>query len=579
MIKIIKLFILFYSFHFSFFKLIYIFTENSIFNVIKHSKIIGTTLEIKKSGEYIIKGKCEKANIIINTNYATLYIINSNLNCGLSPLIVVGENKHNIFIYLNEAILSSSFNSGIIQLKQNSNVIINSKFSIIKGGDIIKGEKQSNLIIKGFIGLSDKIKYISLNVNINQDFIFGCENEKIKFDQVYMEINSDTIFNKKEFFNYNLSPFEKNLNEKSFYIYNNEINFNIKIQNIFEKEFMNKENNTFYLNYLYFKHINIAKEKCEEKLLKKLNISFKPKVSVIIPIYNVEKYLITCINSIINQTLKEIEIICVNDGSTDDSLLILLNFSKLDNRIMIIDQRNRGLSEARNTGVKYSNGEFIYFIDSDDILDENALFELYNYGIKNNLDTIYFYFIKFKNMNIFLQNQKTSEKNYLINPKNILEGKDLFAKIRRSKKYNPSACISFYRKKFYIDSRLSFYPGILHEDELFTLTGILLSKRATLINKNYYYYRMHGDSIMHTKNDVKNLYGCLISYYEILRKFNTIKFKRKVKKAINISKKLLRKKIKKIMKNLSKNEKKILSIILSDNQKKLLSEIIKKNFI
>ena len=347
MIKIIKLFILFYSFQFSNLKLIYIFTENSILKVIDNSKIIGTTLEIKKSGEYIIKGKCEKASIIINTNYATLYIINSNLNSGLNPLIVVKENKNNIFIYLNEAILSSSFDSGIIQLKQNSNVIINSKFSIIKGGNIIKGEKQ-NLKINGIIGLSDKIKYISLNMNINQNFIFSCENEKIKFDQVYIEINSNTIFTKRELCNYNSSPFVKNINEKSFYIYNNEINFNIKTQNIFEKEFMNKENNTFYLNYLYFKHINIAKEKCEEKLLKKLNISFKPKVSVIIPIYNVEKYLITCINSIINQRLKEIEIICVNDGSTDDSLLILLNYSKLDNRIMIIDQRNRGLSEARN---------------------------------------------------------------------------------------------------------------------------------------------------------------------------------------------------------------------------------------
>ena len=246
---------------------------------------------------------------------------------------------------------------------------------------------------------------------------------------------------------------------------------------------------------------------------------------------------------------------------------------------MIIDQRNRGLSEARNTGVKYSNGEFIYFIDSDDYLEKNALFELYNYGIKNNLDSIYFYFTKFKNTKTPVVNQNTPEKNFSLNSENILEGKDLFAKIRRSKKYNPSACISIYRKKFYIDSGLSFYPGILHEDELFTLTGILLSKRATLINKNYYYYRMHGDSIMHTKNDVKNLYGCLISYYEILRKFNKIKFEKKVKKAINISKRTLRKKIKKIMKKHSKNEKKILSLILINSQKELLSEIIKKKFI
>ena len=98
-----------------------------------------------------------------------------------------------------------------------------------------------------------------------------------------------------------------------------------------------------------------------------------------------------------NQTINEIEIICVNDGSTDDSLLILLNYSKKDNRIIIIEQRNIGLSKARNIGVKYSNGKFIYFIDNDDLLIPNALFELYEYGTKYYLDVVYFKFFKFKN--------------------------------------------------------------------------------------------------------------------------------------------------------------------------------------
>ena len=103
---------------------------------------------------------------------------------------------------------------------------------------------------------------------------------------------------------------------------------------------------------------------------------------------------------------------------------------------MIIDQRNRGLCEARNTGAKYSNGEFIYFIDSDDYLEESALFELYDYGTKNNLDSIYFYFIKFKNFNL-LQNigkkQNITRKNYILNPKYIMKGKHLFAKKRKKK--------------------------------------------------------------------------------------------------------------------------------------------------
>ncbi len=577
----IKIFIFyFFLVLFANLKIIYVFSENYIFNQTENKKIKGTKLEIFESGEYIIKGNCENATIIINANYMTIYIINSHLNSGFDPLIIVNENIKNLIIYLNEAILSSSFDSGIIQLKQNSNLILHSKSSIIKGGVIIKGKKKCNLKVNGIIGLVDKTKYIKIDMNIYEDFIFLCENEKIKFDRIYMEIFSNPILDQCKFNFQILYPFGKDINDKSSsLIYDKEVNLNIKIsKNLFEKEIKNKENNTFYLNYLYFKHVNIAKEKCEENILKKPNFPFKPKVSVIIPVYNVEKYLALCLDSIINQTLKEIEIICVNDGSTDDSLLILLKYSKLDNRIMIIDQRNRGLSEARNTGVKYSNGEFIYFIDSDDLLFQNALFELYIYGTKYNLDVIYFQFLRFKNEINIKKNQNMNNSNIILNPKYIIKGKYLLIQLRKRKKYNPSACISFYRKKFYIDNKLSFYPGILHEDELFTLTGILLAQRTTFINKKYYYYRMRGNSIMNTKKNVKNLYGCFISYHGIVYKFNDVRFEKRVRKAINITKKLLKKVIIKIMKFLSKKEKKILSLNLTNFQKKMLSAIIRKKF-
>ena len=153
--------------------------------------------------------------------------------------------------------------------------------------------------------------------------------------------------------------------------------------------------------------------------------------------------------------------------------------------------------------------------------------------------------------------------------KNIIKGKHLLVKLRRSKQYNPSVCISFFRKQFYINMGLFFYPGILHEDELFTLTGILLAKRTTFINKKYYYYRMHGSSITHRKRNIKNLYGCLISYCGMVNKFNGVKFEKSVKKAIKKTKNNLKKVIKKIMKVLSKNEKKSLSLILANDQKKI----------
>ncbi|MDR0726563.1 MAG: glycosyltransferase, partial [Rickettsiales bacterium] len=93
----------------------------------------------------------------------------------------------------------------------------------------------------------------------------------------------------------------------------------------------------------------------------------RPKISVIVPIYNVEKYLAKCLDSIIGQTLKEIEIICVNDGSTDNSTQILKEYATRDNRIKVIQQKNGGLSAARNTGLKHASTELIAFMDSDDI--------------------------------------------------------------------------------------------------------------------------------------------------------------------------------------------------------------------
>ena len=110
-----------------------------------------------------------------------------------------------------------------------------------------------------------------------------------------------------------------------------------------------------------------------------------PKLSLIIPIFNNEKYLPYCLNSIINQTLKSIEIICINDGSTDESLNILKEFQKIDNRIIIINQKNKGSAIARNKGLKKSKGKYVAFIDSDDMYPNNYTLELlYNKSVQNN---------------------------------------------------------------------------------------------------------------------------------------------------------------------------------------------------
>ena len=112
-----------------------------------------------------------------------------------------------------------------------------------------------------------------------------------------------------------------------------------------------------------------------------------PKISIIIPVYNSEKFLSSCLDSILNQSLSEIEIICVDDMSTDNSKHILKQYSLLDDRIKIYSHdKNRGPGAARNTGIKYATGEYLGFIDSDDIPDKNFFKELYQVAIKNNAD-------------------------------------------------------------------------------------------------------------------------------------------------------------------------------------------------
>ena len=116
-----------------------------------------------------------------------------------------------------------------------------------------------------------------------------------------------------------------------------------------------------------------------------------PKISVIIPVYNVEKYLSECLDSVVNQTLRDIEIICINDGSTDNSLSILKEYASKDSRIKIIDKENQGQGYARKVGLDKASGEYILFCDSDDYYSELIAFEeLYNYIEKVKVDVVIF---------------------------------------------------------------------------------------------------------------------------------------------------------------------------------------------
>ena len=111
-------------------------------------------------------------------------------------------------------------------------------------------------------------------------------------------------------------------------------------------------------------------------------------ITVIIPIYNVSKYLKNCLESVINQTYKNLEIICINDGSTDNSLQILKEYKERDERIIIIDKKNAGVSAARNDGIEKASGEYLFCVDGDDYIDEDFFEKFYNNAKKNDSDLV-----------------------------------------------------------------------------------------------------------------------------------------------------------------------------------------------
>lgn len=242
------------------------------------------------------------------------------------------------------------------------------------------------------------------------------------------------------------------------------------------------------------------------------------KVTVVIPVYNVEKYLEACLDSVIDQTLKDIEIICVNDGSTDKSLNILKKYAQKDDRIVIIDKKNGGLSSSRNKGIENATGEYIIFLDSDDYLTTNALEELYNLSKKNKLDTIYF------DANTVYETKELEESQskfaeYYIRDKSydkVLSGQDLYMEMEHDFRVNVP--LQMNKTALLKDNNIKFIEGIIHEDEAFSIEVTLHSKRAMHVANDYYQRRVRDDSIMTNANQIRSSYGYFRAFTDILPK-------------------------------------------------------------
>ena len=224
-------------------------------------------------------------------------------------------------------------------------------------------------------------------------------------------------------------------------------------------------------------------------------------ISIIIPVFNIESYIKDCLSSVINQDIRNIEIICINDCSTDNSLKILNEMKKIDDRIIILNHdKNKGLSEARNTGTLKSKGEYLLFLDGDDFLVNDSLKQVLKDIEDLKLDIIRYNFMYFyTDKNVYVEN-----KRYKIKSSKLLTGMELFGQLYDNDDYKPMAWLSIYRREFINENKIYFLNGILHEDVEFTPRVLVKAKKTKLSNTNLVVYRIRENSITTTVNPKKN---------------------------------------------------------------------------
>lgn len=267
-----------------------------------------------------------------------------------------------------------------------------------------------------------------------------------------------------------------------------------------------------YSEYAYF-----LEDTCK-KICQKIEVK-EPKVSIIIPVYNTENYLEKCLSSIVQQSLKEIEIIVVNDGSTDSSCSILSCFANYDSRIKIINQENKKQGAARNAGMRVATGEYIGFVDSDDWVDLDYFEKLYNVAKKYDSDIALA-------TNVRVGNGKTKKRLNIAEEKVYTFIEDKFCGCNQFNNECPTNKI--YRTEFLKNNNITWPEGVYFEDKLFTTESIYYANKVVSVpNINYYYFRnptstvntkakKHNKLLLNDKNNAKQ------SVLKFLREKNAI---------------------------------------------------------
>ncbi len=257
-----------------------------------------------------------------------------------------------------------------------------------------------------------------------------------------------------------------------------------------------------------------------------------PKVSIIVPVYNVEKYLSKCLESLVNQTFKDIEIICVDDGATDGSADVLTSFAQKDDRIKIITKENGGLFSARHEGMKYIKGDYTIFVDSDDWVCENLVEKCLAVAADDEPDIVVFgaYSVREKNGKVLC---KRGGYDFSKIPRKYRGGrcfnkndfkKDIF-------KFPPTAWSKMYRSEFLLKYNIRFQEIKNGEDQLFFIHSMLCADKIKVVEDNLYYYiksRAGAITAVNKKTSLSPIYNV----YEIEKLLENFGVEEKYKKFI-----------------------------------------------
>lgn len=261
-----------------------------------------------------------------------------------------------------------------------------------------------------------------------------------------------------------------------------------------------------------------------------------PKVSIIVPIYNVEKYLERCLDSLINQTLKEIEIILIDDGSPDSCPIICDEYVKKDERIIVIHKKNAGLGMARNSGLEIAKGEYIAFVDSDDYVDYNYYEKLYNNAKENNSDfTLGGYKIIDEKLNIKSYNDIYLYKTVYIDDE--IKENIFFNMLGISKKNNIGVSVwrAIYKREVLEKYKIKFVSEreYLSEDYIFHIDFVPKCKKISIVKGSYYNYCENNISSLTRKYRFDRFDVSKKLYEEVARRIKKIGCYEKLKLAIN----------------------------------------------